>query len=314
MGERQQQQAEPPGKFRYTMKDITRTFGLSRASIIYYERCGIIDPARTEESGYRLYSEQDVFRIMSMAVLRGAGMAPAEVGARLKDGADLFSPESFAGYLEKADRRIAYDQALRNAMDRLARLRSSVGKMQVKEVIPFYFFPDRAEGGYRDFPKSDNLRLLMENAPIGSLGSRFNMPADVGDTWADTADMLQRWAESDPGVPLALASHWGRTVPVQDAEVIEGLDPDEEGVAVIGGCMCACAVYLSPDLYSDIVALGSSGPSGGPASVSEVLRQLLAFCTAEGYKPSELPFCPMSLPAFEGFYVPLCVPVARVRD
>ena len=46
-----------------TIKETEKSTGLSRSNIRFYEKEGLIAPARTEGNGYRDYSEADIENI-----------------------------------------------------------------------------------------------------------------------------------------------------------------------------------------------------------------------------------------------------------
>ena len=46
----------------YSISQIARTCGLSRSTLLYYDRLGLLRPGRTA-SGYRIYRERDLERL-----------------------------------------------------------------------------------------------------------------------------------------------------------------------------------------------------------------------------------------------------------
>lgn len=97
--------------------------GLPPRTIRYYERIGLIDPAR-RESGYRDFSEADAGRLAFLARARGLGFSIEECRALL----DLYDDRSRASadvrrlaadHLADVDRRIAELRALRDALSDL---------------------------------------------------------------------------------------------------------------------------------------------------------------------------------------------------
>jgi MerR family transcriptional regulator, light-induced transcriptional regulator len=71
----------------YTIKQASRLTGVSEASLRAWERrYGVVVPHRNE-SGYRLYSDEDLAAISSMRRLVDAGWSPKEAGRALSSGA-----------------------------------------------------------------------------------------------------------------------------------------------------------------------------------------------------------------------------------
>ena len=57
----------------YQMKDLIEQFGLTRDTIKYYEKRGLITPARSK-SKYRIYTEEDVKKIQYIFKLKNMGL------------------------------------------------------------------------------------------------------------------------------------------------------------------------------------------------------------------------------------------------
>lgn len=72
---------------KYLIGDVARTLGLTPGALHYFEREGVISPEK-EESGRRLYSEQDVFRLMSYKKYRAMGIPVKEIAAQFAPGGD----------------------------------------------------------------------------------------------------------------------------------------------------------------------------------------------------------------------------------
>ena len=70
----------------YTIRETTRLSGLPESTLRYYESIGLIHPiARDPSSKHRVYSEDDVNRIIAMACLSAVGMSIENMRAYLKN-------------------------------------------------------------------------------------------------------------------------------------------------------------------------------------------------------------------------------------
>lgn len=58
----------------YRISQLAELFGLSRSTLLYYDRIGLLSPSVRSEAGYRLYSPADRERLESICSLRRAGM------------------------------------------------------------------------------------------------------------------------------------------------------------------------------------------------------------------------------------------------
>jgi DNA-binding transcriptional MerR regulator len=71
---------------RYTIRETARLSGLPESTLRYYESIGLIHPiARDPSSKHRVYSEDDVNRIIAMACLSAVGMSIENMRAYLKN-------------------------------------------------------------------------------------------------------------------------------------------------------------------------------------------------------------------------------------
>lgn len=84
-----------------TVGRLARRFGLSRSTLLYYHRCGLLVPSRRSEAGYRMYTPGDVERLERILLFRSMGVPLAAVGPLLAE-----SSGSVAQVLEQRLRRI----------------------------------------------------------------------------------------------------------------------------------------------------------------------------------------------------------------
>ena len=78
-------------KDSYTISEVSRLFGIGIDSLRYYERLGIIAPARAA-NGYRIYSLSDMYKLASIKELRSLGLGMEAIGYYL-DHQELASTE-----------------------------------------------------------------------------------------------------------------------------------------------------------------------------------------------------------------------------
>ncbi|MDA8123888.1 MAG: MerR family transcriptional regulator [Deltaproteobacteria bacterium] len=65
----------------YTISRLGRLFGLSRSTLLYYDRIGLLKPTGRTRAGYRCYAEKDRHRLERICGFRRAGIALAEIPA-----------------------------------------------------------------------------------------------------------------------------------------------------------------------------------------------------------------------------------------
>ncbi len=68
----------------YTITKLARLYGLSRSTLLYYDRVGLLSPRGRTSSGYRLYSEEDVERLDRICSLRQTGLSLEDIRSVLR--------------------------------------------------------------------------------------------------------------------------------------------------------------------------------------------------------------------------------------
>lgn len=71
-----------------TITAFARRFGLSRTTLLYYDRIGLLKPAGSSPAGYRLYGEKEASRMARINTYRRAGLPLREILTILDDRGD----------------------------------------------------------------------------------------------------------------------------------------------------------------------------------------------------------------------------------
>jgi len=93
----------------YRISEICERIGVARSSLLYYERIGLVQPARDPANGYRQYTEQDFNQLILIRQLQKAGLTLQECKSFLAGQVDaslleqrLFSLEQELREMEMA--------------------------------------------------------------------------------------------------------------------------------------------------------------------------------------------------------------------
>ena len=62
-----------------TITTFARRFGLSRGTLLYYDRIGLLRPSGRSDAGYRLYAEADRQRLEAICSYRQAGLTLEDI-------------------------------------------------------------------------------------------------------------------------------------------------------------------------------------------------------------------------------------------
>lgn len=71
---------------RFNISRLASLAGLSRSTLLYYDRIGLLPPSGRTGAGYRYYTEKDLKRLKRVCHFRGAGLSLDEIRQILKSG------------------------------------------------------------------------------------------------------------------------------------------------------------------------------------------------------------------------------------
>ncbi|WDE02428.1 MerR family transcriptional regulator [Thalassomonas actiniarum] len=70
----------------YTVNQLGKKYDLSRSTLLYYDKIGLLKPSARSEANYRLYSQSDVQRMEKIATYREAGLSLESIADILNSG------------------------------------------------------------------------------------------------------------------------------------------------------------------------------------------------------------------------------------
>ena len=70
----------------YAISKLGRAFGLSRSTLLYYDRIGLLAPSGRTGSGYRYYSDRDYHQLKRICRFRKAGLTLSDIRDVLSSG------------------------------------------------------------------------------------------------------------------------------------------------------------------------------------------------------------------------------------
>lgn len=69
----------------YKISEIAELTGLSRSTLLYYERINLVSPDKNGSNDYRIYSEKDVEELRKICVYRDMGLSLKEINKIIHD-------------------------------------------------------------------------------------------------------------------------------------------------------------------------------------------------------------------------------------
>jgi DNA-binding transcriptional MerR regulator len=96
-------------KQRYPVQEVARMLGMSRDTLRYYDKIGLVKPVR-EGNRYRMYSPDELIDLMNIQIMRYAGFTLEEIkgkiGFRKMERVDPEACAEAAAFLEAKDAEI----------------------------------------------------------------------------------------------------------------------------------------------------------------------------------------------------------------
>ena len=86
--------------------DFAKLCGTNKRTLIHYDEIGLFKPARTDEKGYRYYSENQFDVFFTITCLKELGMPLKEIGAFLEQR----SPQSLKTLLLEQQEKIRREE------------------------------------------------------------------------------------------------------------------------------------------------------------------------------------------------------------
>lgn len=101
----------------YTIKTLLSVLGISRNTLRYYEQIGVISPVRDPDSNYRVYTNDDVFSVAQLNMLKNAGFEVADAQVVMEKTEDA---SEFVGRLSEQNmRQQAWHAAVQDSLETL---------------------------------------------------------------------------------------------------------------------------------------------------------------------------------------------------
>ena len=207
----------------YTIKTLLSVLGISRNTLRYYEQIGVISPVRDPDSNYRVYTNDDVFSVAQLNMLKNAGFEVADAQVVMEKTEDA---SEFVDKLSEQNlRQQAWHAAVQDSLETLRAIgddihRGPVPRLSVSRPALVYF--DECETGYDNHVPDPAQDTLIRSMPIATFGSIIE-----GDFFSGSLDLPK----------------WGRIVYARDAPLLPQLSLASRPPVQVGGCPCVEISY-----------------------------------------------------------------------
>ena len=128
----------------YTISEMANIFGVSRQTLIYYDKIGLFGPAEVNEKGYRFYSPTQIPLMRLICMLRDLGVDLDEI-TRLTSSYDVAEmARKLQERVSELDDQIAELEKERNSVQERLSFYSDVSYWKARQGVPtLKAFPDR---------------------------------------------------------------------------------------------------------------------------------------------------------------------------
>ena len=114
--------------------ELAKRTGLTVRALHHYDSIGLLRPSGRSESGYRLYSRDDVARLHGIQTLRRMGLPLGDV-AKLLDGGAVTLPAILAQQIGTLDQEIVQAQALRERLSVMQLILAGGGQPEIADWL-----------------------------------------------------------------------------------------------------------------------------------------------------------------------------------
>ena len=194
--------------------ELAKRTGLTVRALHHYDSIGLLRPSGRSESGYRLYSRDDVARLHGIQTLRRMGLPLGEV-AQLLDGGAVTLPAILAQQIGTLDQEIVQAQALRDRLSVMQLILAGGGQPEIADWLASLSMMNTFE----QYFSAAELKLIFERwkrsqaewppllQAIHDAMDRGVLPDSIelqplARRWMDVS---ARWANGD----VALLKRWG---------------------------------------------------------------------------------------------------------
>jgi DNA-binding transcriptional MerR regulator len=125
----------------YTIGQLAKKFGLSRSTLLYYDRKGLLKPSTRSAANYRAYSDADYQRLKKIITYREVGLSLVEIQGLLSTETGNCRASVLAAQLDRLNDDIAQlrkqQQTILDLLgsDAIAKSTRSISKQQWVELL-----------------------------------------------------------------------------------------------------------------------------------------------------------------------------------
>lgn len=178
------------GKDLIKISEMAGLHGVSRQTLILYDKNGLLPPAFVSETGYRYYSVDQIPRLRLICLLKEMGVTLAKIKEFLEEPTPSDMVGLVSGRIKEVDRRIAKLQLQREELTQFSEIFEHVDTHLLNVDIPYVEWIEARRAVFSPYPSSEmgvkDLHLALMGAWDRVLGAGLIPSRGFGSLlWAD---------------------------------------------------------------------------------------------------------------------------------
>ena len=145
----------------FKIGEISKLYNIGVDSLRYYEELGLIAPQRTQ-SGYRLYSIHDIWRLNVIRELRELGFTMEQIGRYLKEHSVCSTVTLLEEELKTLQEKMRSLQSLQENIEQRLKTIHLAGKRTMGKVEPVTYPPRRCYAIDESYSGDDEMDILIK--------------------------------------------------------------------------------------------------------------------------------------------------------
>jgi len=276
---------------------LAKRFNLSRSTLLYYDRIGLLSPSGRSEGGYRLYSTTDVERLQSVCAYRDAGLSLAEI-ATILDNLEVPQRQVLEQRLQEIGRNIRVLEQQQQVLAKMLKVKASQASFKTtgKQLwVEMFRAAGMDEAAMRNWHREFELRAPEDH-------HAFLLALDISEKEALQIRKLSANMETNMEQMdyfFQLYQRVERCAPSSDVETLRALRllpdlPETPQVLDVGCGNGAQTLVLAEELHGEIVAVDNHQPFLDRLAAEAQQRLLRAKVLPQVASMFELPFAAQS--------------------
>lgn len=189
---------------RLNIKEAASRLGISARAIRFYEEKGLIQPAKQPSNGYRTYTENDIWRLQTIAALREIGMSLQDITHALAE-IDQGNQQGLEEYLE-LQQAVMYAQwvELKRMMDttqRIIDLNRQDGSLDVSHLHDLAGSARRLREARQNWHDRWNYdqQAAIHDLRVQADWTKADKPFSLYDNYNEALEQTVQWISPIPG-------------------------------------------------------------------------------------------------------------------